>query len=480
MTPPRFAIVGHPNKGKSSIVATLAEDDAVLISPEPGTTTRAVEYPMRLDDEVLYELIDTPGFQRAREVLDWLDAHDRGAGARADVVREFLTEHADDPRFRDECELLGPIIDGAGILYVVDGSRPYGRQYEAEMEILRRTGRPRMALINLIGPGDHLDEWRAALGQFFSIVRVFDAVRADFSKRIELLRAFGAIDERWAESLEQAADALLAERQRRAQRAARAIAELLSSVLTVTETVSLTDPADQARVEAQARGRLLDAVREHERITRRAVQQIYRHGSIERREGEAALLGEDVFSERSFRIFGLSTRQLAVTAAASGAAAGGLIDLALGGASVLLGAGIGAAAGAASALIGAGRLAKVEVLGLPLGGYELRVGPISDPNLPWVVLARALLHARLVAERNHARREALVIEAQRGESATAAIDASTRRRIDTLFTRIRRAGADDARLRSELEGVIAGLLAGPHASIDRAALRVDPADSERF
>ena len=29
MTAPRFAIVGHPNKGKSSIVATLAEDDAV-------------------------------------------------------------------------------------------------------------------------------------------------------------------------------------------------------------------------------------------------------------------------------------------------------------------------------------------------------------------------------------------------------------------------------------------------------------------
>ena len=65
---PRFAIVGHPNKGKSSIVATLAEDDAVAISPHPGTTTQARTYPMRLDGNVLYELIDTPGFQRAREV----------------------------------------------------------------------------------------------------------------------------------------------------------------------------------------------------------------------------------------------------------------------------------------------------------------------------------------------------------------------------------------------------------------------------
>ena len=59
---PRFAVVGHPNKGKSSIVATLAEDDSVAISPVPGTTKRARVYPMRVDGEVLYELIDTPGF----------------------------------------------------------------------------------------------------------------------------------------------------------------------------------------------------------------------------------------------------------------------------------------------------------------------------------------------------------------------------------------------------------------------------------
>src|SRR5690606_40574677 len=56
MSHPKFAIVGHPNKGKSSIVATLAEDDTVAISPEPGTTTRAQAYPMRLDGEILYEL----------------------------------------------------------------------------------------------------------------------------------------------------------------------------------------------------------------------------------------------------------------------------------------------------------------------------------------------------------------------------------------------------------------------------------------
>ena len=33
------------------------------------------------------------------------------------------------------------------------------------MEVLRWTGSPRMALINLIGTGDHVARWRAALGR---------------------------------------------------------------------------------------------------------------------------------------------------------------------------------------------------------------------------------------------------------------------------------------------------------------------------
>jgi uncharacterized protein DUF3482/50S ribosome-binding GTPase len=460
MTPPRFAIVGHPNKGKSSIVATLAEDDAVAISPHPGTTTQARAYPMRLDGETLYELVDTPGFQRARETLTWLEAHDRGAGARATVVREFLAAHATDPRFHDERELLASIMDGAGILYVVDGSRPYGRQYEAEMEVLRWTGQPRMALINLISAGDHVEEWRAALAQYFSIVRVFDAVRADFGKRIELLRAFGAIDESWAPALNRAADALTADRERRKRAAAGEIADLLIAALTATVTVPLrSDAADDA---ARDRGRaeLRDEIRRRERAARRSVQELYRHGDLEARETAAAYLVEDVFSEQSFNVFGLSAAQLALTGAASGAAAGLVIDAALHGASLLLGAGIGAAIGAAGTLAGAGRLAKVRVLGVPLGGYELRVGPITDPNLPWVLLGRALLHVKLIAERNHARRGEFVLEALAGAHLADAIDPARRRNLESAFRRLRKDGADPNG-RAKLVEEIAGLIETP-------------------
>ena len=76
---PVFAVVGHPNKGKSSVVATLSQNDAIAIALEPGTTRKRQAYPLSVDDNILYTLVDTPGFQRPRRVLEWLEAHSLSA-----------------------------------------------------------------------------------------------------------------------------------------------------------------------------------------------------------------------------------------------------------------------------------------------------------------------------------------------------------------------------------------------------------------
>ena len=54
-------------------------------------------------------------------------------------------------QFEAEVALLAPLGEGAGVIYVVDGAVPYGPEYEAEMEILRWSGRPSLAVINPIG-----------------------------------------------------------------------------------------------------------------------------------------------------------------------------------------------------------------------------------------------------------------------------------------------------------------------------------------
>ena len=409
---PTFAVVGQPNKGKSSIVATLAEDERIAIAPTPGTTRTAHHYTLSIDGQPQYALVDTPGFQRARAVLDWLEARATTAQERPAVVARFVEEHRDDPRFHDECELLGPIIDGAGILYVVDGTKPYGPEYELEMQVLQWTGRPRMALINLIGDGDFVDEWRRALDQYFSIVRVFDAVGADFGTRLALLRAFAELDEGWRAPIERAVDALTAERERRARRAAAEIADCLVACLGMVERAPLSDAdassTDRRReLEGRLLERLRDGIRDREREARDRVQSIYRHQNLQRQDVAAELLATDIFTDEGWELFGLSRTELVVSGALSGAVAGGGIDVLLGGASLLLGSGIGALVGGAGAWFGGNELARVKVLGQSLGGRKLQVGPVRAPNFPWVMLGRAWVHHRLVAERNHARREAM-------------------------------------------------------------------------
>ncbi len=436
---PRFAVVGHPNKGKSSIVATLAESADVPISDTPGTTTRTRPFRLTIDGEPLYELYDTPGFQRPRQVLAWLQAHAGDAADRSDTVARFVAEHRDQPRYRDECELLAPLLDGAGILYVVDGSIPYGPEYEAEMEILRWTGRPRMALINMIGTADHSDAWRAALDQYFAIVRVFDAQRADFSRRIELLRAFAELSQEWREPLERAIRALRKARARRHDLAAEEITSLLIDALTATVQAEIDVDADPTTVQATLRDRLIGVIAAREARSRTRIEAIYDHNGITREEAAATVLAEDLFSDASFRFFGLSRAQLMSTGAAAGAVTGGGIDVLLGGASLMLGAAVGAIAGATTALLGSQRIAEMKVLGQSLGRKQVQVGPVRDANLPWVLLGRALLHCRLVAERNHARRDALVMAVADAEHAADAIDADMRKRLAAVFAELRAA-----------------------------------------
>ena len=71
---PEFAIIGHPNEGKSSVLSTLAEDDSVRISPIPGETTECRTFPVVIDGKEVLRFTDTPGFQNPRRVLHELQA----------------------------------------------------------------------------------------------------------------------------------------------------------------------------------------------------------------------------------------------------------------------------------------------------------------------------------------------------------------------------------------------------------------------
>lgn len=412
MSLPRFAVVGHPNKGKSSIVATLAHDDAVKIEQRSGSTKKSQVFPMLVDDKILYELIDTPGFQRAHACHDYLSKHCDDASQRAAAIEDFFQEHKSGDRFANECELLKPILNGAGIIYVVDGSKPYGPEYEAEMEILRWTGQPSLALINPIEGDEYIEEWENALGQYFKTVRVFDAHNAEFKKQIGLLKIFGELSESWQAPLHSAVKLLRTQRLNYHQNAADTLASAIVDILNHTERQNVALGLATSPIESLLKKRYEEAVRKIERNSRDKIENIYAYFKLERSESELKLGSSDLLDQESWYLFGLNKKQLLTLAAGAGASAGAIIDIGLGGSSLLLGSAIGGIGGGLSAWKFSKRIASITFKGLPTGGHTLQYGPAKHPNLPFVLLGRALIHHRFICQRTHANRDQVVLDSK--------------------------------------------------------------------
>lgn len=436
---PVFAVVGHVNKGKSSLVATLAEDDSIAVAREARTTRSCRRFDFELNSEPLFGLVDTPGFEQARRVLAWLKEREDSAAQRPELVRAFFEKHRKGDRYPEECRLLEPVLDGAGILYVVDGSQPFSPSYQAEMEILRWTGQPRMAVINRIGPEDFTTDWRKALDQYFSIVREFDAHDGHFCKRISLLEAFRELRNEWRQPLNQAIERLRADRTLRLKRTARALAELVDDSLHLTVKKKIPDAANPQTHQETLRETFLESLRTREKKQRDRVEEIFRHDTIRREESDLGLLDADLFSETTWLRLGLTRRQLAASGAVGGAFVGGSIDAAAGGATFLAGALIGGAIGGLSAWFSPKRIARVRLAGMRMGGRLLVAGPIRDKRFPWILLDRGLCHFQEVANRSHARRDTLQLSNENKEGLVARLDRATRLELDKAFSRTAKA-----------------------------------------
>lgn len=468
-TIPTFAVVGRVNKGKSSVIASLIENDRVKISPRPGTTTECVRYDVAVDGQTLFCVIDTPGFEDAPRALYWMKSRERSAAERPGLVREFVNTFAGTDEFVEECRLLQPVLDGACILYVVNGDEPYRPNYEAEMEILRYTGRPTMALINRSTSGRYLDEWQRALDQFFKLVRLFDAHGVTYHDRRALLEAFRLLTPQFAGQLDAALAGLALERRRRRYEVAGIAADLLVDALSFHLTVVLREDQvldlERARLEREFHDRL----RQLETAAHRKMAEVFLH----RLEGwspeTAAELegGADLFAEETWDVMGLSPTTLVALSALSGAAAGGALDAAVGGASFMTGAMIGGLGGLSLGVYEVNRRFasashlkdQVEsALNATRGGQRIRVGPHPSLNFPFVLLSRAVLHFERIRAWAHAVAELPAPPSQPGATLKA-LDTAGRKRLADLFKQVRKKHRNVPReLRWEIHQTVRGLL----------------------
>jgi hypothetical protein len=404
-TIPILAIMGHPNAGKSSVVATLTENDRIAIDKRAGTTTTSDEYPVIIDGETIMAFIDTPGFQNPSDILEWFQAHPN----ERNLAGAFLAAHRDDPLFAHDCELLEPVAAGAGIILVVDGSKRIKEKDRVEMELLRLTGRPRMAILNNLTTIDkHMPAWQDALNKSFNSVREFNAHRATYAERIALLNALKTIDQRWEPMLDKTIRAFQGDWDRRIDQSVTTILDLLREALShrVTKVVKVDDLGSDEEREA-IKEKLTEAfqndLRRMESEAQAEVRAHFRH-NVWNLPAES-LLQKDLFSAEVGEALGLSRHKLVLASTAAGAATGAAVDLGVGGLSMGLAALIGGTAGGVLGVLGSAALAKVDIQ-RTLGVERFSMGPVTNPRFPFVLLDRIILYCGRAMNWAHGRQAA--------------------------------------------------------------------------
>ena len=400
---PEFAIVGHPNEGKSSVLSTLAEDDSVRISATPGETVVCQQFPVIIDGREIIRFIDTPGFQNPRKILHQLQSF---RDVTDDIITAFRDRNADNPEFREDCELLLPITRGAGIIYVVDGSRPVRSVDRAEMEILRLTGLPRMAILNSKDAGtDFLEQWKDEFRKCFNVFRVFNAHTANYAQRIELLESLKNIDQDWQATLDTVIRAFKKDWAQRNLASASIITEMLQDCLTYKNVRNLADSGKAESMQADMLKMYEKNIRKIESRAHHKIRSLFKHNIFNYDLPPRSILHEDLFSESTWKLLGLSRNQQIVAAGIGGAGIAAALDAATVGTSFGLFATLGGLAGATWAALGGKNLARTKILGIPLGGREIQIGPVENIQFLYILLDRSLIYYAHISNWAHGRRD---------------------------------------------------------------------------
>jgi len=278
---------------------------------------------------------------------------------------------------------------------------------KAEMEILRLTGRPRMAILNCKqNESGFLDRWQHEFRKHFNSIRVFNSVQATYAERIALLESLKSIDQAIESVLELVIRAFKADWDARTRQSAGLITALLEEVLSYRKTVALGEGGDEEELQEKMRAAFTRFVGKKERSTHRRIRKLFKHNIFTPELPSQSILRQDLFSEKTWQFLGLNQRQLIMTGGLGGAALGAGLDLAAAGITFGVFSAIGGVLGAAgTALKGREILSGVRLLGMKLDQQQLKFGPVNNIQLMYILLDRVLLFYSLVINWAHGRRD---------------------------------------------------------------------------
>jgi GTPase len=141
--PPRVAVVGRPNTGKSTLINRVLGQDRMIVSEIPGTTRDPVDTAVEVDGEPMI-LVDTAGIRRRGSIDRGIERYSviRSMKAidRADVA--VVMTDATEGYTAQDAHVVGYVLDaGKGIVLVLnkwDVVEKDGHTADAWLKALRR------------------------------------------------------------------------------------------------------------------------------------------------------------------------------------------------------------------------------------------------------------------------------------------------------------------------------------------------------
>lgn len=255
-----FALVGHTNAGKTSLMRTLTRRaDFGEVSSQPGTTRHIEALLLKAGPQAL-RFLDTPGLEDAPALLDYLQELDASL-SREQRLQAFLGGPAAEGDFEQEAKVLRCLLEVDAALLVIDARETPLPKFESEIEALMLCAKPLMPVLNFVqSAASQEPAWRRLLAAhgLHAYVR-FDAVAPFVGSEQHLYSDLGALLPERRQALQAVATHLRQEADARHLASLRLLAEMLLSLVATREELDKPSQADPqiraARIQA-FRGRV--------------------------------------------------------------------------------------------------------------------------------------------------------------------------------------------------------------------------------
>lgn len=160
-------VVGHANTGKTSLIRTLLrKQDFGEISDRAGTTRHVESVKIKIGQQSVITLTDTPGFEDSIGLWHIRHSDTFRSYQGADWLQPFSESHFAQDEFEQEAKILKQLTKADIILYVIDiRQAPLGK-YLDELALLASAKKPIIPILNFsASPSAHLEAWRKVLAE---------------------------------------------------------------------------------------------------------------------------------------------------------------------------------------------------------------------------------------------------------------------------------------------------------------------------